>query len=354
MKVLVYAINGKGMGHLNRTLVLARAMREHAPHMDIRFAVGSPFFGLVSTSGFDVIKIPDRHHTLGYHSSRAARDSHLASVFGCLLDEYRPDVFMVDLAVDERLFREVHLRHAKVALVFRKQRPEAIAQYRRSLGIRRVERFLIPHEASESPLDELPRSWRKRCRHLGPVAKTLDPSRIEGVRARFASRDEQLVMVTTGGGGYPESQRMLDAANEVSSAERRNTRWVIVYGPYYPREIPPSDSRVTRVRFENDLLELMSASDVVVCHAGYNTVRELELAGTPAVIVPLASTGKDDQHARAEDLQAQRKALICDASRSALQTLLERALGGELPRRQPTSGNPNPELGRRLVEALQT
>lgn len=352
MKVLIYAINGKGMGHLNRTLVLARAMREYSATIDIQFAVGSPFFSLVSASGFDVIKIPDRHHQLGYHSSRAARDTHIASLFGCLLDEYRPDVFMIDLAVDERLFRTVHRRKAKIALVFRKQRPEAIAQYRRSLGIRRVDRFLIPHEIAESPLDQLPGSWHDRCRHLGPVARTLDVNRVPEVRARFARVDEKLVVATTGGGGYPESKLMLDAVDAVSSATHAAIRWVVVYGPYYPNEVPASDAKVTRIRFETDLLELMAGADAVVCHAGYNTVRELELAGTPAIIVPLASTGKDDQHARAAALRDEHRALTSDAGPGDLQAQLARILAGELPRALARGGSPNHALGRRLVEAL--
>lgn len=352
MKLLIYAINGKGMGHLNRTLVLARALCDFDPSSEVRFVVGSPLFGLVSEAGFDVIKVPNRHNPMGRHAARNARDAQLARIFGCIIDDFQPDTFAIDLRVDDALFRAATSRGVQVALVLRKQRPSALAQFRRTLGIQRVKRFLVPHPLTESPLEELPWEWRARCRHLGPVARELQLTRIDEVRARYAEPHQRLIVTTIGGGGFAESFKTLRAAETLAAAPAEHTRWVIVYGPYYPEDIPPSDDRVFRVRFEPDLLELFAAADAIVCNAGYNTVCELELAGTPAVIVPLEGTGRDDQFERAALAESGGRALVSSANISELDSQLQRVLSGELPRSAPVGTSSGKELGRALVEAL--
>ena len=87
MKVLIYAINGLGMGHLNRTLVLARAMREADPTTEIHFIVDSPHFALVADSGFGVSKLPDRRHPVGFHCGRERRYQQLPELFDVFLED---------------------------------------------------------------------------------------------------------------------------------------------------------------------------------------------------------------------------------------------------------------------------
>jgi UDP-N-acetylglucosamine:LPS N-acetylglucosamine transferase len=48
------------------------------------------------------------------------------------------------------------------------------------------------------------------------------------------------------------------------------------------------------------LPDLIAAADLVICQAGYNTLGEVQAAGTPAIVVP-AQRGLDDQNARAQE-----------------------------------------------------
>src|SRR5690606_24213647 len=107
MKLMIYAIIGRGMGHLNRTLVLAHAIRKLAPTHDIVFVVGSPVFGIVNDAGFEVVKVPDTHHTLGFFTGLDNRQSFLNDVFRSLVEHYEPDVFLADFIVNADLFSEV-------------------------------------------------------------------------------------------------------------------------------------------------------------------------------------------------------------------------------------------------------
>src|SRR5690606_15611764 len=102
--IQIYAINGKGMGHLNRTTVIARGVRDYDPTVELRFVVASPLLSMVTGAGFEAVKIPDQHHPRGYFAGLAQRPRHFAHLFQSLLDVYEPDVFVSDFAVNRELF----------------------------------------------------------------------------------------------------------------------------------------------------------------------------------------------------------------------------------------------------------
>jgi predicted glycosyltransferase len=240
-----------------------------------------------------------------------------------------------------------------VALVLRKQRAATMAAAQRDPAIKWVDRFLIPHPSEEFALTEMPKAWQSRARRLGPVVRTLQLDRVASTKQRYSQSSRPLVVVTIGGGGFPESYQTLVAAEQAALAATDKFDWVLVYGPYYPHAVPPSEGRVHRIKFEANLLELCAAADVVVCNAGYNTIRELAVAGTPAVVIPLRGTGADDQHERANLLAQGGNAVVAQATAadilSKVQELLDR---GPQTRREPEPGEPATLLGQRFLQAL--
>lgn len=75
-----------------------------------------------------------------------------------------------------------------------------------------------------------------------------------------------------------------------------------------------------QVEFQQDMVSLYSAADVVVCRAGANTVAELAVVAMPAVLVPLPGAPGDHQRANAEVLAAAGAAVVvedaeCDGPR---------------------------------------
>lgn len=361
MRILIYAINGKGMGHLNRTTILARGAQAADPSADIRFLAGSPLFGMVADAGFEVVKVPDRHHGLGFFSGMNGRPSYVARHFDLLLEHYQPDVLVTDFAINAALFASARRRGARIAVVLRKQRPFDLHRLVLTPSARLVDRFLLPHSTHEWPLRQVPGAFRGRARHLGAVVRSLDPKRVQEVRARYAAADERLVVVTIGGGGYSEAWPLLDVAATAAKdfprdASGRVVRWLLVYGPYYPHDVPASDAgadTVQRIRYEPFLPELMRSADVVVCNAGYNTVNEVQVSTTPVVVVPRLTRGRDDQVERAQQLVASGRALLARDESSSIARAVRSVIDEQtVPRTQVADTSDPRILGETFLKAL--
>ena len=357
LRILIYAINGKGMGHLNRTTVIARGVRKYDPTVELRFVVASPLLSMVTGAGFDVAKIPDQHHPRGFFAGLSQRPRHFADLFEALLEVYEPDVFVSDFAVNAELFRAVKRRGAQLALVLRRQRPLDLLQLNWRPCVRRVDRFLIPHAASEWPRAQLPRQMRERARYLGPVERRIDAQSVPEVRSRYAQPDQPLIVVTIGGGGYREAYPLLTeaarAAEVLRSKDNLSACWVLVYGPYYRDAIPPSAPLLTRVRYEAHLPELLAAADCVVCNTGYNTLRELQASGTPAVLVPRRDSGRDDQHQRALQYCADHDAVLAEPTAASIASAVSAVVGeGSLSSRPLSADDRSAILGETFLKAL--
>lgn len=358
MKVLIYAINGLGMGHLNRTLVLARGLRAAAPEVEVQFVVDSPHFGLVADSGFPVTKFPDRRHALGFHRGRELRYPRLPELFDTVFRSWEPDVLVVDFLCKRALFERVKERGIHLAVILRKQPSSSLRQLVLNRGAALVDTWLLPHSAEDWPLSALPRRFRGRAVHLGPVSRVLDADRISAVRESLGDPgDGPLILLTIGGGGWVESQHTLDAVEEALVSSGRRARLQVVYGPNYPLDIPPSSPdgplRIERRRFIAELPEAMAAADLVICHAGYNSILELRSAGTPALVLPLASPGRDDQEARADALVEEGRALRLSPEAGALEQAIAEVLDdGVLARRSPEVDTDPAIQGRVLLGAL--
>jgi predicted glycosyltransferase len=353
-RILIYAINGKGMGHLNRTLVLAQAARTFMPEVQILFVAASPLFWLVRDCGFPVLKVPDRNNALSFHVGKESRLEHLNGIFELIFEQFRPNAFVVDMTLNVDLFRSAASHGAQVAVVLRKQRSAVLEAARRDAATKYIDRFLIPHPNEEFPQHELPEDWHTRVRRLGPVVRTLQLDQIAETRTKYSRSERPLVVVTIGGGGFAESYRTLTAAEQAAAASMGEIDWVLVYGPYYPHPLPPDQANVRRIRYEPNLLELCASADLVVCNAGYNTIRELVVSGTPAVVIPLQGTGADDQHERATDLAARGEAVVVDEAHgpTVLEQVRQLLKSSRGRRRSPQQGEPAAILGGRFVEAL--
>ena len=364
MKLLFYAINGLGMGHLNRSLVLADSIRAADPSVGIHLVVDSPHFSLVEQAGFSVTKLPDRRHPLGYHRGRERRYELLPELFEPLIESYRPDGLIVDFLCKKALFERVRSRGVQLAAVLRKQRKSSLRMLRMNPGAGLVDHWLIPHTEEEWGREELPGVLGERSHYLGPVSRGIDAESLEMVRKELRPKDGRpLLILTIGGGGAAESRRLLNGIEAALMRLDRKLRLVLVYGPNFQGEIPldtilrnPSgvEVEVLRRRFIARLPEAMCAADLVVTHTGYNTSLELRRTGTPAVLVPLMSTGRDDQEARAEALASEGRGLVSPPEPEALASALAKALDEGIALRRAPDLTADPALqGRLLLDILE-
>ncbi|HUZ20842.1 MAG TPA: undecaprenyldiphospho-muramoylpentapeptide beta-N-acetylglucosaminyltransferase [Acidimicrobiales bacterium] len=83
------------------------------------------------------------------------------------------------------------------------------------------------------------------------------------------------------------------------------------------------------VAYEQQMPEVLAASDVVICRAGASTVAELTVIGTPSILVPLPGAPADHQRRNAEVLAAAGAGLLVpdpEATSDRLATELESLL----------------------------
>jgi predicted glycosyltransferase len=146
---------------------------------------------------------------------------------------------------------------------------------------------------------------------------------------RDRSRNGSLV-VSAGGGHY--GFHLLSSAIEAHTllTEIEPLTMKIVAGPFLP-EAQWNDLRVavqgrqgvTLVRSVPDLYSELSQARASISQCGYNTAMEIIQARTPALVVPFADGGEDEQLKRAQRLQALGAVRVLEQTEMTPQRLAE-------------------------------
>ena len=95
-RILFYAVNGLGLGHVTRLLAIARQVRRLAPGAEIVFFTSSEAEDVIFREGFAAFKVPSKSIRLeaGLRSSTYARM--LQTVTLNLLASFHPHILVVD------------------------------------------------------------------------------------------------------------------------------------------------------------------------------------------------------------------------------------------------------------------
>jgi predicted glycosyltransferase len=148
-----------------------------------------------------------------------------------------------------------------------------------------------------------PDALTRKLRYCGYVCAPPSPTSPEAVRRRYLAEapDAKLVVAMAGGGAdaFDLFQTLLRAAPALS--HDRPCVLVVITGPY----LPEADQQRLRqigaglpVHFVvsvADSLSYISAADVVVAMAGYNTTTEILSTRRPAVLVPRPGPSAEQQ-----------------------------------------------------------
>jgi predicted glycosyltransferase len=176
-----------------------------------------------------------------------------------------------------------------------------------------------------------------RVHYCGYVCNMNEVQDSHVVREQRAIHEERVVTVMAGGGA--DSVRLMRASLEAIQllSSRHSLATLMVTGPFFP---PSEWNTLARraeglgVRLERtvgDSLECISAADVVVGMAGYNTLSEIQRFGKRAVIVP--RPGPSAEQTMRSRLFAERGLIdVVEQDQLTPQTLaeaLERALDGD-------------------------
>lgn len=327
LRLLFYAHDSYGLGHLRRTLLLSGHLQTHWPEAAQLILTGSPLAHLlVPSDGVDYIKLPAvvkvgagrysaRSLPLRFAEIRELRQEILESA----ARHFRPDVMIVDHA-------PAGLKGELVSTL-RRLRAESPST-RLVLGLRdvidepgRVRRDWTRNGVYEL-LDELydlilvygqpdvydlvreygfSPSARAKTRYVGYLRRPAGRKTATELRSELGLRTENLVVVTAGGGG--DGSRLLEAWLEGLRSSGRSPGWdsLVVPGPLMRAErrervrrlVPPEVAHVHVADFVDELSSYVAAADAVVSMGGYNSVSEIVCSGRPAVIVPRAEPRRE-------------------------------------------------------------
>jgi predicted glycosyltransferase len=315
--VMFYSHDTYGLGHLRRTLTLARHLPAGRPALSQLIVTGSPLahrFAL--PAGTDYIKLP--------------------SVLKIGAERYEPRYLRVPFAEVRDLRQEIlfsAVRHVRPRMLIVDNVPRGLKgelvpalrflkdhDCQLVLGLRDVVdeadwvRRTWERDGSYELLDEvydlilvygrrdlydITREYafstraRAKTRFVGYLGREPPARSAEEVRAELGVGSARLVLVMAGGGG--DGCRLLSAVVEAfrSRDDRRPFDCLLLGGPLMPPAdrrrvlaLAASDPSVRYLDFVDDVASYVAAADVVVSMGGYNSVCELLSAGKSAIVVP--------------------------------------------------------------------
>ena len=316
-RLLIYSQDGLGLGHLRRTTLLASAFLEARPGASVLTVSDSPMGQFFSTSsGHDYLKLPSIRKVgpgdwrpvsmaVPFGDVRTLRRTLIRSA----AEGFRPDVLLVD-----------HMPHGAMGelLPALEDLPRRV---RRVLGLRDIvdapptvrQRWQV-----EGALDALARHYddvlvygsrdvfdvaaqygwpadvARRVRYCGYVCSPHSPTATKSVRRRLlrGAHGSDLVVAMAGGGadGHALFETLLRAVPALVA--ERPCKVVVVTGPFLPDAHRRTLRRLAHglpvrlIPSVSDSLSYISAADLVVAMAGYNTTAEILRHARRALLVP--------------------------------------------------------------------
>ena len=316
---MFWSHDGFGLGHVRRNSLIAAAILEREPDAEIVLVTGLAVRpSWLGSGNVRVVQVPPmlkdqdgayRHEELPFEIAIERR----ARMFHRTVEELRPDVVVVDrhpYGIAGELRRGLDLaRHQGAAVV---------------LGLRDV------LDEPSSVRDELAgEGWagvadgfdallvygdQVLCDHEAEYGVPIAPQYCGWVveRPAPAVRDEQLLVVTAGGGGDGEAVFRLGLGLAQALPGHRT---MLVAGPYATRYDASADDdldgRLTVVRDVPGCVDLFARAGAVVQMAGYNSTAESLAAGVRPILVPRRSPRRE-QAIRASRLAAMGLADVVD------------------------------------------
>lgn len=349
-----YCHDSYGLGHLLRTLVLAKYFRRCWPSITQLIVTGSPVAGGYRLpTGADYVKLPSvvkvgagryapRSLETSFEDVLVLRKDILLGAARC----FQPNALVVDHApaglkgeiVPTLHYLKRNSPETRLILGLRDivdEAPRVLRDWSREgvydLLDRVYNRILVYGKAEiYDPVTEyrFSASAARKSRYVGYLRREADRPAHE-IRRELGVRTGRLVLVTAGGGGdgYELFRVMLEGIRR--SAGLVEFDCVLVAGPLMPEEdrrgLEGLASGLPAVRFlqvVGDLAGYVGAADVVVAMAGHNSVSEILSFGRPSILVPRVIPRRE-QAIRAEALSRRGLVRMIDPIELTPERLLE-------------------------------
>lgn len=297
--VLFHPLNHIGLGHINRLAVIALALRELDAGVRTPFVVEEASHVLLDALGLPYLPLPS-NHAMGESPAWAAwsedeRSALQIEISRSILRASAPQAVVFDFLPSPVFATVVMESGIPIVLCLREMRTLSSYLVSAYALLKHVKLIVVPHPEKTI---RLPEDLAPKGLFVGQIARRVN-QRTTLERGLIAPR----IVISGGGGGYPETVEFYNLAIKATADLRRRfpkLKSQLIAGPLF-RDwglLEPMEG-IALIPFEPDTASRFAEADLVICQAGYNTIAELEQLGTKAVLVPAARQW-DDQLARAE------------------------------------------------------
>jgi UDP:flavonoid glycosyltransferase YjiC (YdhE family) len=299
---LFFCVNGAGLGHVTRSLAIARRIRRLEPEARIYFLSSSQALDVISREGMVAYHIPP-HSRFGDSLRSSEWSTLLAQQIQLIVDTHQPSVFVYDGVFPYRGVLEAieQCQFVHTAMVLRlRHKHDRVPEMAEKLTA--FNELIFPGEAgTNGDISELvpPELAKLPCRMVDPIVY-LDREELlprEQVRAKWnVPPDKKLVYVQLGAGNINDIQALTEQIVSIL-APRKDVAVVLAESPIAERVFGGrADIRVLR-HYPNSLY--CNGFDLAITAVGYNTFHEQMHFGVPSVLIPNQETRTDDQARRA-------------------------------------------------------
>lgn len=304
IRIVNYAVNGGGVGHLVRLIAINRWIRRYAAHAGVKaeiwFLTSSEADGLLFSEKFASFKLPSKSVVGEAGIDKLAYLALAKQWVWHSLGLLRPDLLVVDTfprGSFGELLSALDLAQRK-AFVFRPTKDAFSAKPDFQAMLPLYDAIVVPEHRDDAPL-RVPDEARGRVRWTGPVMarERVEAMTREEARARLGvASGRTAVWISAGGGGDPAAEAQMLGAIDALEGDR-DLHLVVGAGPLYRGRVRHGE-RITWLG-AGAASEWMAGFDVAVSAAGYNSFNELMHAGVPCVFLPQEKIA-DEQAVRAQ------------------------------------------------------
>jgi colanic acid/amylovoran biosynthesis glycosyltransferase len=306
MKLLIHAIDGVGLGHLVRTLEIAKAVLFQMKDVQIVFVTNSACPDLIIREGFKVYQLP--HYTKIGLDDTISYDAYLRANYlkiRAMIKKEQPDIILMDSEFNSPLVNFCFENKIKTCFVLRNTTDQKVNYLCQTGFLDRVDLVLVPHNEEEiDPAQKNILLKHKNVHCVGPIFKLtgkLPPRIKDGVF--------RTLITFSAGADIPGNKELFSKVSDfLLELKKRKMRIgdqeiqvSIVAGPYF-KEGSCDFHGFDHKKFEDDLPGVLAGCDCVVSPAGYNLINEIIATKTPALLVP-AARKEDSQYDRARSLE---------------------------------------------------
>jgi predicted glycosyltransferase len=321
LRVAIYSQDGFGLGHMQRTASIAweiYRLRSEASILTFSDSQLGQFFSI--SPHHDYVKLP----SIAKDGPGNWKATHLRIAFPEILQMRKELIRNVLLNYAPHIFLVDHMPHGAMGelLPALEAMEQAGIPSQNVLGLRDIldsPEVTINRWEVEGAYDvieryyarilvfgmqdvydvaekyQLPQSAAKKVFYCGYVSNLENERNAYHIRARYLagkSPDTRLIAVMAGGGAdaYPMMSTLIEALPQV--LEDQPCVLAIITGPFMPVELIADLERraaglpIQMIEAVTDSLSYISAADLVIAMAGYNTSVEILRMKTPAILVP--------------------------------------------------------------------